>query len=194
MSGCIPGVRRRRTPPPRPPPPKYHVFIKFKLPHDMDDIENKLIADWSLEFHKKHTRLPSTFEVRLYLEQKYSGKYDDWSEEYSLSLETTRAGATLWQIGESMDDYISYRNPSPPPNINENMYYYVNKKSHCCICLNDTEGIDTVALSTCHCIYHKKCIEKSYNYSNKCPVCNSEIREVIVYDFDFNNPVDIIEL
>lgn len=188
MSSCIPNSRRRRT------PPKYHVFIKFKLPHDIDDIENKVITDWSLEFHKKHSRLPSTFEVRLYLEKKYSGKYNDWGEEYSLSLETTRAGAILWQLGESIDDCITYRNPSPPPIINENMYYSVNKKSYCSICLNYTEGIDTVALSTCHCIYHKKCIEKSYNYSNKCPVCNSEIREVIVYDFDFDNPVDIIEL
>ena len=193
MSRCLPSSRRTRAS--VPPRPKYHVFISFKMPDVVDDKEREeILGVWAKEFLKKYHRLPSTFEVRKYLENKYLGKYDDWDGEYSLSLETTRYGATLWQMGESIDDYISYRNPSPPPHMTEYMYYIVNKNEKCLICLEETNGDDTVALSACHCIYHKKCIEKSYNYSTRCPICTREIEEIIALELDDYNPIEIVDL
>lgn len=181
--------------PPRPPPPKFVVFMTFKLPAEADEEEMyKLIIKWTKDFRRENERLPSSFELRKYVEKKNPGNYDSWEDEYHLELTTSHRGATRWQLAESIDDYIDYRSPSPPPQITEQMYYCTRIHGYCHVCLNDTNSEDSVALSTCHCIYHKSCIEKSYNYSNKCPVCGKEIEEIIAYEFDFDNPVDIVEI
>lgn len=180
---------------PRPLRPKYVVFMTFKLPDSADGEEMlEIIIKWTKDFRREKERLPSSFELRKYIQKKHPGNYDSWENEFQLQLTTSYRGATRWQLAESIDDSIDYRNPSPPPQMKENMYYCTCITGYCHVCLNNTNSEDSVALSTCHCIYHKKCIEKSYNYSNKCPVCSREIKEIYVYEFDFDNPVDIVEI
>lgn len=183
--------RRRASTYPERSNQKYHVFITFHLHGEIDEkIEYNKIINWCTKFEKEHMRLPSTFELRRYLIKTYKHDipYEQWEHDYQLDLETDYSLATLWQVGESMDDTFFYRNSDPKPKLTSNMYYKTNINTRCNICLDTVED-ERISLSACHCVFHKTCIEKAYGFSNYCPICSSNIHEVLVNDADYENPV-----
>ena len=54
-------------------------------------------------------------------------------------------------------------------------YFIENGDSKCSICLSDMKINSETFLTFCGHLYHKKCIDESLNYSNKCPYCRTNI-------------------
>ena len=53
--------------------------------------------------------------------------------------------------------------------------YNTIKEDKCAICLQKYTGIDIIKLFPCKHIFHKKCILKWIENSNKCPLCKYDI-------------------
>ena len=54
--------------------------------------------------------------------------------------------------------------------------YFIEKgDSMCSICLSDMETNSETFLTICGHLYHKECIDKSLEHSNKCPYCRTNI-------------------
>lgn len=131
-----------------------------------------------------HSRLPSSFELRRFMQDVYGPEESEWVTHLNLVMDTTEQVAENWILGESIDAALMHRSSSPKPVIDPESYYRVNRSVKCCICQRK-EYHPFVELRACGCVFHKHCIEKAYGFSTRCPICNIIIDDYpIVCDID----------
>jgi len=147
------------------------------------------IADWIQKYENENRRIPSMFEINNEVIKKF--KSDEKPHEFknvaTLIVDTTESQAMLWIMGESINEHLEYRNPDPHKEILKDSYVCVISNIKCEICQNSQHG-HKVKLKACSCIFHEKCISKSYGYYQVCPVCgegiDNYISEVVEIEID----------
>ena len=166
---------------------RFVIHLDVNLPEHVDEEkEQKTLVDWAGKFLETEMRIPSTGEMKKYALKSYvyDLPYDSWEKELTLIIPCSKQEQELWVMGESMDAYADYRNPDPKPVLKRNMYLHTQSDKECLICLGTVQD-EKIAIGPCFCIYHKKCIETSYGYSNKCPICEEPITELeSIIDYD----------
>ena len=77
---------------------------------------------------------------------------------------------------EEENDFLKKR-IELPSHIKKIVIDYFIKKENCLcsICLSDMETNSETFLTFCGHLYHKECIDKSLEHSNKCPYCRTNI-------------------
>lgn len=71
---------------------------------------------------------------------------------------------------DSMDQYWKDIQPSKKKKVNCTKTI---KNGYCAICM-DNNG-PTIALQSCKCVFHYKCIRRWSQYSSECPICKTPI-------------------
>ena len=140
---------------------------------DKDDALKKL-QPYISKMQEDSDRLPSSFELRRFMQDVYGPEDSNWDNFLNLIMDTTAVLAENWILGESIDAALMHRSSSPKPVIDPESYYRVNKSVKCCICQRK-EYHPFVELRACGCVFHKHCIEKAYGFSTRCPICNTLI-------------------
>jgi len=138
-----------------------------------DDAVDKL-NPYIKKMQEECERLPSSFELRRFMQDVYGPENPEWVTHLNLVMDTTEQYAENWILGESIDAALMHRSSSPKPVIDPESYYRVNKSVKCCICQRK-EYHPFVELRACGCVFHKHCIEKAYGFSTRCPICNTLI-------------------
>jgi len=129
------------------------------------------------------------FEINNEVIKKFTSneKPHEFKNVATLIVDTTESQAMLWIMGESINEHLAYRNPDPPKEILKDSYINVISNIKCEICQNSLNG-HKVKLKACGCVFHEKCISKSYGYYQVCPVCSegidNYISEVVEIEID----------
>ena len=155
---------------------------------DKDDAVGKL-QPYIKKMQDDHGRLPSSFELRRFMQDVYGPENSNWDNHLNLVMDTTERLAENWILGESIDAALMHRSSSPKPVIDPESFYECNEIVKCCVC-QTKERKPFVALRACGCVFHKHCIEKAYGFSTRCPICNTAIDDFpLVHDIDDHVPV-----
>ena len=153
-----------------------------------DDAVKKL-QPYIKKMQDEFDRLPSSFELRRFMQDVYGPENSNWDNHLNLVMDTTERLAENWILGESIDAALMHRSSSPKPVIDPESFYECNKRVKCCVC-QTKERKPFVALRACGCVFHKHCIEKAYGFSTRCPICNTAIDDFpLVHDIDDHVPV-----
>ena len=155
---------------------KTHTLI-VQLPvsenTDKDDAITKL-QPYITKMQDELERLPSSFELRRFMQDVYGEEKPEWTNMLNLVMDTTQQYAENWILGESIDAALMHRSSSPKPEIDPESYFKYNGIIKCCVC-QTKETKPFVELRACGCVFHKHCIEKAYGFSTRCPICNTLI-------------------
>ena len=150
---------------------------------DKDEAFGKL-QPYIMKMQNDRQRLPSSFELRRFMQGCYGDEKPEWTQHMNLVMDTTERSAENWILGESIDAALMHRSSSPKPTIDPESFYETNKSTKCCICQR-VRGDTFVALRACGCQFHKQCIEKAYGFSTHCPICSISIDDYpVVYDIN----------
>ena len=154
---------------------------------DKDDAVGKL-QPYIKKMQDDHGRLPSSFELRRFMQDVYGPENSNWDNHLNLVMDTTERLAENWILGESIDAALMHRSSSPKPVIDPESFYECNKRVKCCVC-QTKERKPFVALRACGCVFHKHCIEKAYGFSTRCPICN-----IAIDDYPMVTEIDDYEM
>ena len=154
---------------------------------DKDDAVGKL-QPYIKKMQDDHGRLPSSFELRRFMQDVYGPENSNWDNHLNLVMDTTERLAENWILGESIDAALMHRSSSPKPVIDPESFYECNEIVKCCVC-QTKERKPFVALRACGCVFHKHCIEKAYGFSTRCPICN-----IAIDDYPMVTEIDDYEM
>ena len=170
------------------------LIVPLPVSEDTDREEAlKKLQPYIKKMQEDFDRLPSSFELRRFMQDVYGVEKQEWTQHMNLVMDTTQRIAENWILGESIDAALMHRSSSPKPVIDPESYYRVNKSVKCCICQRK-EYHPFVELRACGCVFHKHCIEKAYGFSTRCPICSVNIDDYpIVHDiYDYEIVCEIL--
>jgi|APSaa5957512535_1039671.scaffolds.fasta_scaffold02645_14 hypothetical protein len=171
---CLDSAKRTHT-----------LIVQLSVSEDTDKDEALgLLIPYIKGLQESSERLPSTFELRRFMQSKYGPEDPEWVAKLNLVMDSTRQYAENWIMGESIDAALMHRSSSPKPVMDVDSYKDTNKIIKCCVC-QTKEKKSYVELRACGCVFHKHCIEKAYGFSTFCPICTMSIDDYpVVHELD----------
>ncbi len=170
------------------------LIVPLPVSEDTDREEAlKKLQPYIKKMQEDFDRLPSSFELRRFMQDVYGVEKQEWTQHMNLVMDTTQRIAENWILGESIDAALMHRSSSPKPVIDPESFYKSNEIVKCCICQRKA-GRPFVELRACGCVFHKQCIEKAYGFSTRCPICSVNIDDYpIVHDiYDYEIVCEIL--